>query len=154
MSRNRNRGKSLAKATAPEDKSESLSKMKMKTFRSLALFAAMCAASNVNAEQPITQAKVSQIHPGQTTEANLVSLFGSPTTAMTDFRHNRSLSWVYTPPATIATYLPLGGMFGGLDVHVQELWVVLGSRGTVRNYFVRESNFVAKTTAQSTGYEK
>jgi hypothetical protein len=46
----------------------------------------------------ITQEKIDQIRVGQTTEADLVHLFGAPTTRFVDLSHHTALDWFRSVP--------------------------------------------------------
>ncbi|MDQ3200507.1 MAG: hypothetical protein M3Q46_15205 [Verrucomicrobiota bacterium] len=107
----------------------------------------------------ITVAKIGQIQVGQTTEADLVHLFGYPTTRFTDLRQYTSVDWFRSVPAPPQSYLPLIGSFlGGLDVEAQQLHVVLSPGGRVVDYEVYSSRGRFKTihqvTTTTTGYAK
>ena len=83
----------------------------------------------------ITQEKVNQIQIGQTTEADLVGLFGAPTTRKTDIRGQVELDWFRSQPIPWQGYLPLIGSFiGGLDIDAQQLYVLLSPRGAVLRF--------------------
>lgn len=88
----------------------------------------------------ITQAKISQIRIGQTTEAELVHLFGTPTTRTTDLANYITVAWHRSVPAPIQSYIPLIGSFlGGMNIDAQELYVVLSPGGRVAHYEVHSS---------------
>ena len=96
----------------------------------------------------ITQAKVDQIRVGQTTEADLVQMFGPPTTKYLGLSHIMSLDWFRSVPAAGA-YLPLvGELFGGLRVEAQQLSVVLNSSGRVIRYEAHSSLNTLETGVQ------
>ena len=127
-----------------------------------AILISSCLTSWAWAPRSITQANVNQIRIGQTTEAELVQLFGAPTTRSVDLRHLISLSWFRSVPMPIPAYLPLIGQFlGGLDVEAQELSVVLAPDGRVLRYNVYSSKDRLKsgpqrvmTTVRETRYSK
>lgn len=98
----------------------------------------------------ITEQKVSQIRIGQTTEADLVHLFGAPTTRMTDIQHQVALDWFRSRPIPWQGYLPLIGSFvGGLDVEAQQLYVLLAPNGTVLRFEASSSQGRFKTASQT-----
>jgi hypothetical protein len=87
----------------------------------------------------ITQEKISQIRVGQTTEADLLNLFGPPTTRFVDLSHI-SLDWFRSVPMPAASYLPfIGEPTGGLDIEAQQLSVVLSPGGRVLSYTMQSS---------------
>jgi hypothetical protein len=88
----------------------------------------------------ITQSHVNQIRIGQTTEPQLVELFGTPTTRFVDLRQVVSLDWFRSVPMSPAAYLPLiGELVGGLDVEAQQLTVFVAPNGRVMRYEVHSS---------------
>jgi len=112
---------------------------------------------------PITQEKVDQIRIGQTTEADLVHLFGAPTTRFVDLRHDTALDWFRSQPMPAGAYLPfVGELFGGLHVDAQQLYVLLSPGGRVLHYEVHSSLGTLKargetltvTTSRRTSYTK
>lgn len=99
----------------------------------------------------ITQAKINQIQIGQTTEAELVHLFGTPTTRTTDLAQYITIDWLRSVPAPIQSYIPLIGSFlGGMNIDAQELYVVLSPGGRVVHYEVHSSRNSLHTAGQST----
>ena len=102
-----------------------------------ALLLASCLTGWAWPRSSITQAKVNQIRIGQTTEADLLQLFGAPTTRMIDLRHEVELDWFRTPPMPLQGYVPfIGSFIGGLDVEAQQLYVVLAPNGRVMRFYV------------------
>ena len=88
----------------------------------------------------IAREQVSQIQIGQTTEADLLNLFGPPTTRFVDLAHVISLDWFRSIPMPPASYLPfIGELVGGRNVEAQQLSVVLGSGGRVIRYGMHSS---------------
>lgn len=111
----------------------------------------------------ITQEKIDQIRVGQTTEADLVHLFGAPTTRFVDLSHHTALDWFRSVPMPVGGYLPLiGELFGGLKVDAQQLYVLLSPDGHVLHYEVNNSLETLKargealtvTTSRHTSYAK
>ncbi len=109
----------------------------------------------------ITQAKLSRIQVGQTTEVDLVHLFGTPTTRSTDLAHRITIDWFRSVPAPAQSYIPLIGSFlGGMNIDAQQLRVVLSPDGRVIQYNVyssRDTFHTAKgttTTVSQTSYSK
>jgi outer membrane protein assembly factor BamE (lipoprotein component of BamABCDE complex) len=101
----------------------------------LALLMLVCLTSYAAAGVSITQEKVSQIRPGQTTEEDLVRTFGSPATKTVCPEGETSLDWFYTAPISAQNYIPIiGPALGGTQVKAWELWVVMGWNGKVRRY--------------------
>lgn len=110
----------------------------------------------------ITQAEINQIRVGQTTEVELVHLFGTPTTRSTDLAQRISIDWFRSVPAPAQSYIPLIGPFlGGLTIEAQQLSVVLTPDGRVLRYTVHSSRDtlhgaaqVTRTTLSRTSYSK
>ena len=109
----------------------------------------------------ITQERVNQIQVGQTTEADLVQLFGTPTTRFVDLRHYIAIDWFRSVPAPPQSYIPIiGSCLGGLDVEAQQLTVDLSPSGRVLRYEVHSSRDRLRvassrtTTVRQTGYAK
>src|SRR6476619_3996521 len=100
---------------------------------------------------------------GLTTEADLVHLFGAPTTRFVDLSHHTALDWFRSVPMPVGGYLPLiGELFGGLKVDSQQLYVLLSRDGRVLHYEVNNSLETLKargealtvTTSRHTSYAK
>jgi hypothetical protein len=115
-----------------------------------ALLLSSCLTSWAWAPRSITQANVNQIRIGQTTESELVQLFGVPTTRFVDLRGHTSLDWFRSVPMPVGAYLPLvGELFGGLDIEAQQLAVVLAPNGRVIHYEVHSSKKTLQAAAQT-----
>ena len=100
-----------------------------------ALVMLACLTNYAMAGKSITQAKVNQIIPGQTTEEDLVRAFGPPETKTVCPPEERTLDWFYVSPISAQNYIPgIGPALGGTQVKAWELWVVLRANGTVRRY--------------------
>jgi hypothetical protein len=83
----------------------------------------------------VTQEKLDKIRIGQTTEADLVQLFGNPTTRQVDLANYVSVDWFRSVPIPWQGYVPfVEGLLGGLDVDGQQLSVVLSPGGRVVRY--------------------
>ncbi|MBA3650185.1 MAG: hypothetical protein H0W66_01570 [Chthoniobacterales bacterium] len=135
----------------------------MKTkFLVCALLLSSCLTTWAWLPPRITQAKINQIRVGQTTEAELVHLFGTPTTRSTDLAQRISIDWFRSVPAPIQSYIPLIGPFlGGLNIEAQQLSVFLTPGGRVLRYTVYSSRDnlhraaqVTRTTVSRTSYSK
>jgi outer membrane protein assembly factor BamE (lipoprotein component of BamABCDE complex) len=101
----------------------------------LALLTLACLTSYATAGESITQEKINQIRPGQTTEEDLVQIFGSPATETLCPVGERSLDWFYASPISAQNYIPIiGPALGGNQIKAWELWVVVGTRGQVKRY--------------------
>lgn len=88
----------------------------------------------------ITPEKLSQIRIGQTTETDLVSLFGPPSTRFVDIYHGVSLDWFRSVPMPIGGYLPfIGELAGGRNLEAQQLSVVLSPGGRVTRFEMHSS---------------
>lgn len=114
------------------------------------LLISSCLTSWAWAPRRITQANINQIRLGQTTESELVRLFGPPSTRFVDLRQRISLDWFRSVPMSIPAYLPLiGELVGGLDVEAQQLYVVLSPDGRVLHYEVHSSKKLLKSGPQT-----
>src|SRR5262249_50150740 len=87
-------------------------------IRSILAFVMLaCLTSQATAGHAITQAKVNQIIPGQTTEADLVRAFGPPATKTVCPPEERTLDWFYASPIAAQNYIPvIGPLLGGTQV--------------------------------------
>jgi hypothetical protein len=113
--------------------------MKIKFLVTAILFSS-CLTSWAWFPKAITQEKIDQIRIGQTTEADLVELFGPPTTRMSDLSHSIALDWFRSVPMPPSGYLPIVGQFlGGLNLEAQQLSVVLSPGGRVVRYEMHSS---------------
>jgi outer membrane protein assembly factor BamE (lipoprotein component of BamABCDE complex) len=121
--------KSLSQAIHPMNK-------KRQTINSLLAFLALaCLTSYATAAELITQEKVNQIRPGQTTQEDLVRTFGAPATETVCPESERSLEWFYMSPISAQNYIPIiGPALGGTQVKAWDLWVVIGLNGRVKRY--------------------
>lgn len=114
-----------------------------------AILLSSCLTSWAWFPKTITQEMVDQIRIGQTTEADLVQLFGLPTTKYLGLAHVISLDWFRSVPMPAQAYLPFIGSVWGLDVEAQQLSVVIGSGGRVIRYEVHSSKNTLKAAPQS-----
>lgn len=134
--------------------------MKTKLLAAALLFSS-CLTTLAWFPPSLTQEKISQIQLRQTTEADLVQLFGPPTTRFVDLDHYISIDWFRSVPPPAQSYIPIiGSCLGGLNVEAQQLTVVLSPSGRVVRYEVHSSLnrlHVANrttTTLQRTSYSK
>jgi hypothetical protein len=105
-----------------------------------AILLCSCLTSSAWFPPSITQQKLNQIRIGQTTEADLVHLFGTPTTRFVDLAHYTAIDWFRSVPAPPQSYIPLiGSLLGGLNVEAQQLTVVLSPAGRVVRYEAHSS---------------
>lgn len=113
----------------------------MKTkFLVSAILLTTCLTSWAWFPKSITPQKISQIRIGQTTEADLLALFGPPTTRFVDIAHVISLDWFRSVPMSPGGYLPfIGELAGGRNLEAQQLSVVLDSGGRVIRYEMHSS---------------
>lgn len=134
----------------------------MKTkFLVCALLLSTCLTSWAWFPPAITRARLAQIRAGQTTEADLVHLFGTPTTRTTDLAHYITIDWFRSVPAPPQSYIPLIGSFlGGMNIDAQQLSVFLTPGGRVVRYEFHSSRDpshatqVTTTTVRHTAYSK
>lgn len=122
----------------------------MKTkFLVTAILLSTCLTSWAWFPKSISPEKIRRIQIGQTTEADLVQLFGHPTTRFADMSHNVALDWFRSVPMPPPGYLPVIGQFlGGLGLEVQQLSVVLSPGGRVVRYEMHSS----KDTERGKGF--
>ena len=113
----------------------------MKTkFLVTAILLSSCLTSWAWFPKSITQEKINQIRVGQTTEADLVQLFGPPTIRNSDLSHSIALDWFRSVPMLPTGYLPVVGQFlGGLNLEAQQLSVVLSPGGRVVRFEMHSS---------------
>jgi len=121
--------KSLSQAIHPMNR-------KSQTIKSiLALFTLVCLTNYAAAGVSITQEKINQIRPGQTTEEDLVRAFGPPATKTVCPPRETALEWFYSSPISAQNYIPIIGPFlNAMQVKAWELWVVVGFNGEVKRY--------------------
>lgn len=91
-----------------------------------------CMSSGSNYDE----SKIAEISKGQTTESDLVAMFGRPSERNTDSSGAVSLQWMYTEHRTNGkSFIPIAGAFmGGADSSHKMLFVSLNPSGTVENY--------------------
>ena len=105
----------------------------------LALVILTYLTSHATAGQSITQEKLNQIRPGQTTEEDLVRAFGRPATRTVCPQEEMTLDWFYISPIRAQNYIPIvGPALGGTQIKAWELWVVMGWNGRVKRYIAYE----------------
>src|SRR5262249_25953223 len=115
-----------------------------------AILLASCLTSWAWHCKSITREKLSQIHVGQTTETDLVDLFGPPSTRFVDIYHTVSLDWFRSVPMPIGGYLPfIGELAGGRRLEAQQLSVVLRG-GLVTGYEMHSSRDTPRADGVST----
>lgn len=112
----------------------------------LAILLAFCLPGCASYYGVLTPSSIQQIRVRETTEADLVALFGPPDTRSEAYYGARTqLDWYRSIPPEPAGYLPvIGQFFGGLDVEVQQLTVVLGHDRRVLSYRMYDSNGTVK----------
>src|SRR5260221_165227 len=80
--------------------------------------------------------QISQIKKGETTESDLVTMFGKPVSQGINSENGSSLTWLYTE-ATVKgeTFIPFAGAFvGGANSKTKTLIVRLDQQGKVTGY--------------------
>lgn len=108
---------------------------KMKTIITLigmALLLCGCASVGHNFDSR----KVAEIKVGETTEADLINMFGPASHRGMESTGTISMGWVYTQATTKAsTFVPFAGPFiGGVDAKTKFLTVILAAGGKVSSY--------------------
>ena len=132
---------------------------KMKTKIAIAgILISSCLTSWAWFPPSITQEKLNQIKVGVTTEADLVHLFGPPSTRFIDLKQQVADDWFRSVPMPIGGYLPLiGELCGGLHVDAQQLTVLLTPDGRVIRFEAHSSRQAFEQqafTAHRNGYTK
>ena len=89
----------------------------------LALFAVSCASAGNNFDD----SKISQIKKGETTEADLVKMFGEPQNRSVNSESGLTLTWIYSEAKVKGeSFIPYAGAFmGGTRAKSKTLSVVL-----------------------------
>ncbi len=84
----------------------------------------------------IDQNRVTEIKKGETTEADVIQMFGQPNRSFVNSDGTKMLMWNYHESRTKGTtYIPYAGIFlGGSDSSSQSLTVNIGPSGKVTNY--------------------
>jgi len=121
----------LVKTTKPTMKS----KLKIILNNSAILLIIILIAGCASAGNNFDDSKISQIQKGQTTEADLVQMFGQPQNRATDSEGMTTLTWMYMQSTVRAsTFIPYAGAFmGGTNSKDKTLNVVLAD-GKVKSY--------------------
>ncbi len=91
-----------------------------------------CASTGTNFDD----SKVSQIKKGETTEADLIALFGQPNQRTTNSEGIATLTWIYASAKVKGeSFIPYAGAFlGGSDTAQKTLAVTLDKNGKVENF--------------------
>jgi hypothetical protein len=112
----------------------------MKKLFTLLVILAFAGCASVGT--PIATQNVPRIKRGVTTEADLIRMFGAPTTKTLNANGNVIIVWTHSAAQAKGTsFIPFAGPFvGGTNVQVQQLTVLLNSNGTVQNYTMNESH--------------
>jgi hypothetical protein len=86
----------------------------------------------------IIQKSRSQTEP---TEADLVRMFGRPSTKTLDSNGKTVLGWIYSEAQVKGeTFIPIAGAFvGGANTRVQMLSVLIGRDGKVERYTMNDT---------------
>ena len=97
-----------------------------------ALFVSGCASTGTNFDH----SKVSQIKKGETTESDLIKMFGEPENRSINSDGVVHLTWMYHESTVKAeSFIPYAGAFmGGTRSKAKTLMVSLGSDGKVTSF--------------------
>jgi outer membrane protein assembly factor BamE (lipoprotein component of BamABCDE complex) len=103
------------------------------------LAVAMAGCSSVG--KPIARDKINQVQVGVTTEAEVIRMFGVPSTKTLDASGTIVLTWVYSRAAAKPqTFIPVAGVFvGGMNTRLQQLTVLIGKKGRVERYTMNDA---------------
>src|SRR5437764_12366134 len=109
---------------------------KGQTINSILAFVALaCITSYATAAESITQEKINQIRPGQTTEEDLVRAFGPPATKTVCPPRETALEWCDSSPISAQNYIAIIGPFLiAIPVNPWYIWVVVGCNGALQLY--------------------
>lgn len=84
----------------------------MKTNSCLAVLAlCLCLLGCADGPKKITTQKVNQLRPGQTTEHDLVRMFGKPTDRVVEVNNSVTLSWFHVSNLSPLATIPSVGLF-------------------------------------------
>jgi hypothetical protein len=122
--------------------------MKTKILAAAFLFTA-CLTALACYPPIITQAKLEQIRIGQTTEADLVHLFGPPSIRSVDLAQRITLDWFRSKPIAPEAYIPFLADLGKDAIGAQQLTVVLTPGGRVVRFQAYTSEYPSKASLQS-----
>lgn len=106
-----------------------------------------CASTGTNFDD----SKVALIKEGQTTEAELIQMFGEPETRIVQSGGEKNLIWSYHESVVKGeSFIPYAGPFvGGTKSKGKMLNVTLGGDGTVKNYSASGSGSETRQSLQS-----
>lgn len=106
-----------------------------------------CASSGTNFDSR----KVTDIHKGETTEPQLVAMFGKPNMRGVNSETGTTLTWIYVEArAKGETFIPLAGAFvGGVKSKTKSLIISLNQEGTVDHYNYSGGGFDSGNGMQS-----
>jgi outer membrane protein assembly factor BamE (lipoprotein component of BamABCDE complex) len=95
--------------------------------------------------------KVSEIKKGETTEAELVKMFGQPNQRGVNSESGTSLTWIYSEARVKGeTFIPFAGAFvGGATSKVKTLMVQLDQAGKVSSFNYSGGGFESTGTTQA-----
>ena len=114
----------------------------------LAVLASLCLTSHASCGL-ITQQDLNLIRPGNTTEINLVHMFGPPDTRTVQEDGKKSLNWFESSAAPPQSYIPIvGPWIVRLDARVQQLYVLVAANGRVERYNMHDSRDDMKMRTQ------
>jgi hypothetical protein len=103
-----------------------------------------CASSGLIAQQDLNY-----IRPGNTTEIDLVHMFGPPDTRTVEEDGKTSLNWFKCSSAPPESYIPVVGQWiAPLDARVQQLYVLVATNGRVARYTLSDSQDYRKMPVQ------
>lgn len=114
----------------------------------LVALATGCASTGTNFDD----SKVSQIKKGETTESQLVRMFGPPESRSVNSEGLTTLNWIYMESTTKGeSFIPYAGMFmGGHRSKHKTLLVTLGADGKVTHFHASGGGSETRHTTQDT----
>ena len=114
----------------------------------LLLLLAGCVSTGRNFDE----SKITDIKKGETTEADLVKLFGPPESRSSDSDGHTHLDWSYMESRMKGqSFIPYAGAFmGGSDSKHKMLMVTLGADGKVTHYNLTGGASETRQTTQDT----
>jgi hypothetical protein len=112
----------------------------------LTIICAGCASSGNNFDE----SKTSMIRKGETTEADLINMFGSPINRMVDSEGATTLSWMYGETHVKAiSFVPLAGAIAGGSSGSSKTLSVSLVDGKVKNYTMTDGGGQSRMLPQS-----
>ncbi|MDK9738872.1 outer membrane protein assembly factor BamE [Vibrio sp. D404a] len=90
---------------------------------------------------------ISKVEKGQTTEQQLITMLGEPTSTGFSSDGSKQLTYTYSSASSNpASFIPfVGFLFSGVDSETQVLYITLDKKGKVSDYTYSEQSTETKT---------